>query len=117
MICWWFTMTPKCIMDKINNLLLLKPYSVGPPEIYLGAKLKKKTIKDGTLAWGLNPAKYVQQAVRNENTCLIKNLDGRYDLPKRIENPFPCDYLPEADVSPLLEPSMAMYYMQLIGIL
>jgi hypothetical protein len=42
-------MTPKCIMDKINSLLLLKPYSVGPPKMYLGTKLKKITIKDGTL--------------------------------------------------------------------
>ena len=42
---------PKCIMDKINSFLPLKPDSVSPPKIYLRTKLKKKTFKDGTLAW------------------------------------------------------------------
>jgi hypothetical protein len=50
--------------------------------MYLGVKLKKKTFKDGTLAWGPSPAKHVQQAVKNIKTYLVKNLDGRYALPK-----------------------------------
>jgi hypothetical protein len=108
---------PKVIMDKINSFLPLKPDSVGPPEMYLGAKLKKKTFEDGTSAWGLSPSKYVKQAVRNVETYLKKNLDGRYKLPKRGDNPFPVDYAPEEDVTPLLEPEVATYYMQVIGIL
>eukprot|EP00804_Cyclotella_cryptica_P009223 CCRYP_020308-RA/>CCRYP_020308-RA protein AED:0.33 eAED:0.33 QI:0/0/0/1/0/0/3/0/300 len=36
---------PKHIMDKINGFLLLKPDSVGPPKMYLGAKLRKKTFE------------------------------------------------------------------------
>eukprot|EP00804_Cyclotella_cryptica_P005999 CCRYP_000236-RA/>CCRYP_000236-RA protein AED:0.43 eAED:0.43 QI:0/0/0/1/0/0/2/0/126 len=69
---------PKLIMDKINSFLPLKPGSVGPPEMYLGAKLRKKTFEDYTMAWGLSPAKYVQQAVRNVETYLKTNLEGRY---------------------------------------
>jgi hypothetical protein len=38
-------------MDKINSFLPLKPDSVSPPKMYLRTKLKKKTFKDGTLAW------------------------------------------------------------------
>jgi hypothetical protein len=38
-------------------------------------------------------------------------------LPKRADNPFPCDYAPKEDVSSLLEPYVAKFYMQLIGIL
>ena len=108
---------PKRVMDRIDSFLPLKPGSIGPPEMYLGAKLKKKTFDDGTVAWGLSPSKYVQQAVRNVETFLKTNLDGRYSLPKRAENPFPCDYAPDEDVSPLLEPDVAKFYMQLIGIL
>ncbi|KAL7425427.1 hypothetical protein ACHAXM_000008, partial [Skeletonema potamos] len=108
---------PKRVMDRIDSFLPLKPGSIGPPEMYLGAKLKKKTFDDGTVAWGLSPSKYVQQAVRNIETFLKTNLDGRYSLPKRAENPFPCDYAPDEDVSPLLEPDVAKFYMQLIGIL
>ncbi len=104
-------------MDKIGSFLSLKPGSIGPPEMYLGAKLKKKTFDDGTVAWGLSPSEYVQQAVRNVETFLKTNLDGRYSLPKRAKNPFPCDYAPDEDVSLLLEPDVAKFYMQLIGIL
>eukprot|EP00804_Cyclotella_cryptica_P020326 CCRYP_014066-RA/>CCRYP_014066-RA protein AED:0.16 eAED:0.16 QI:0/0/0/1/1/1/3/0/747 len=89
---------PKRIMDRINSFLPLKPDSVGPPEMYLGAKLKRKTFEDGTTAWGLSPAKTVFLAGRGDN-------------------PFPCDYAPEEDVTPLLEPGVATYYMQLIGVL
>ena len=73
---------PKHVTDKINSVLPLKPDSVSPPEMYLGVKLKKKTFGDGTTAWGLSPAKYVQQAVRNVETYLKTNLDGRFHYQK-----------------------------------
>ena len=79
--------------------------------------LKKNTFEDGTVAWGLSPLKYVQQAVRNAKTFLKTNLDGRYSLPKRAKNSFPCDYAPDKDVSLLLEPDVTKFYIQLIGIL
>ena len=96
-------------MDKINSFLPLKPDLVGAPEMFVGAKLKKKTFKDGTTAWGLSPAKYVQQAVRNVETYLKNNLDGWYSLPKWGDNPFPVNYAPEEDVTPLMEPVVATY--------
>ena len=117
MICSWSTINPKHVMDKINSFLPLKPDLVGPSEMSLSAKLKRKTFDDGTSAWGLSPAKYVQQAVRNVKTYLKNNLEGRFSLLKRDDNPFPCDYAPEEDVTPLLEPPVAMYFMQLIGVL
>jgi hypothetical protein len=49
-----------------------------PQEMYLGAKVKKKIFDDGTSAWRLSPSKYVQQAVKNVETFLKTNLDGRY---------------------------------------
>ena len=38
-------------------------------------------------------------------------------MPKRGDNSFPCDYAPEEDVTLLLEPLVATYFMQLIGVL
>ena len=73
---------PKQVMDRINSFLPMKHDSVGPPKIYLGAKLKKKTFADGTTAWGLSPAKYAQQAVKNIETFLKKNHIGKLALPK-----------------------------------
>eukprot|EP00804_Cyclotella_cryptica_P031327 CCRYP_011128-RA/>CCRYP_011128-RA protein AED:0.39 eAED:0.39 QI:0/-1/0/1/-1/1/1/0/181 len=104
-------------MDKINSFLPLKPDSVGPPEMYLGAKLKRKTFEDGTTAWGLLPTKYVQQAVKNVKIFLKNNLKGRFSLPKQGNSLFPCDYAPKEDVTPLLKPGVATYYMRLIGVL
>ncbi len=60
----------RCIMYKIDSFLPLKPGSIGPPVMYFGAKLKKKTYEDGTVARGLSPLMYVHQAVRNVNTFL-----------------------------------------------
>eukprot|EP00804_Cyclotella_cryptica_P014227 CCRYP_005637-RA/>CCRYP_005637-RA protein AED:0.45 eAED:0.45 QI:0/0/0/1/0/0/2/0/93 len=93
-------------MNKINSFLPLKPDSVGPPNMYLGAKPRKRTFKDGTMAWGLLPIN-----CSNVKTYLKCNLEGRYSLPKRGENPFPVDYAPEEDVTPLLEPEVATYYV------
>eukprot|EP00956_Cyclotella_meneghiniana_P018312 scaffold30420_cov55-Cyclotella_meneghiniana.AAC.1 len=109
--------SPKRVMDKINSHFPLKPDSVGPPEMYLGAKLKLKRIEDSTSAWALSPAKYVQQAVKNVETFLISNFDGKYSLPKQAMSPFPYEYAPEEDVTALIGPKEATYYMQLIGIL
>eukprot|EP00804_Cyclotella_cryptica_P016148 CCRYP_004244-RA/>CCRYP_004244-RA protein AED:0.29 eAED:0.30 QI:0/-1/0/1/-1/1/1/0/331 len=97
-------------MDRIISFLPLKPNSVDPPEIYLGAKLKRKTFEDGTPP----PS---QQAVKNVETFLKNNLEGRFSLPKQGDNLFPCDCAPKEDVTPLFEPGVATYYMQLIGVL
>ena len=65
----------------------------------------------------LRPLKYVQQVVKNVKTFLKNNLGGRYSLRKRADNLFPCGYVPEEDNSPLLEPCVSKFYIQLIGIL
>ena len=85
--------------------------------MYVGAKLKRKTFDNGTLAWGHSPAKYVQQAVRNVEKYLKNNLEGWFSLPKQGENPLPVDYAPEEDVTLLLEPTVAIYFMQWICVL
>ena len=93
---------PKHIMHMINSFLPLKHDLVGLSEMYLGAKLKRKTFQDGTLAWGLPPPKYAQQAVRNVETYPTNNLEERFSLPKQGDNPFPCDYGPKEDGAQLL---------------
>ncbi|KAL7480719.1 hypothetical protein ACHAW6_006384, partial [Cyclotella cf. meneghiniana] len=107
---------PRCVMDRIDSFLPLKPDLIGPLEMSLGAKLKKKTFEDGTVAWELSPLKYIQQAVNIVEPFLQNNLDGGYSLPKMAKNLFPCDYAPNENVSPLLEPDVDRFYMQLIGI-
>lgn len=105
--CWWLTITPSMWWTRWTASSYENWHHQSLWDVPQG-KLKKKTFKDGTLAWGLYLVKYVQQSVKNVEMYITKYLDGRYALPKVAENPFQCDYIPKEDMSPLLEPSMAM---------
>ena len=108
---------PKGILTEIDKFFKLKPASIGDPDIYLGAKLRKMTLNNGVWCWSISPSKYVQEAVRNCETHLRENFDGKYKLQKNAPNPFPYHYEPEIDISPALNPEMASYYQSLIGIM
>jgi hypothetical protein len=43
---------PMTVLDKINGYMPLKPSSVGDPDIYLGAKLRRIHLKNGVLGHG-----------------------------------------------------------------
>ncbi len=87
------------VLDRINKYLPLKPESVGDPDMYLGAKLRQTQLPNGMWAWALSPSKYVNQAVKNCETHLKDNYDGKYSLPRKAENPFWMNYEPELDDS------------------
>ncbi|KAL7509576.1 LOW QUALITY PROTEIN: hypothetical protein ACHAXN_007340 [Cyclotella atomus] len=90
---------------------------LGPPEFYLGARLRRQSCRQDHCLGPISPSKYVQAAIKNCEAYLKDKLNGNYSLPKKAENPFPHDYSPDEDVSPLLGVPTATYYMQLIGIL
>ena len=70
----------------------LKPGSVGDPDIYLGAKLRRTHLDNNVWAWSLSPSKYVEQAVKNSQQHLEDKLNAKYQVPARADNPFPVDY-------------------------
>ncbi len=74
---------------QIDKYFLLKPDSVGEPDVYLGAKLKLMQLENGVWAWGLSPSKYVQEAVRNCTKYIGENLPKFYRLTRLAPNPFP----------------------------
>ena len=47
-----------------------KKGSMGDPDIYLGAKLRKATLENGVEAWSMSPSKYVHEAVKNVKNYL-----------------------------------------------
>ena len=75
------------------------------------------TLVNGIEAWSLNPAKYVQEAVRNCQAYVKENLPDQCSLPKKAKNPFPTGYEPEMDVTSPLEPSRATYFKSTIGVM
>ena len=104
-----------CLLE-IDKFFTMKPDSIGDPDVYLGAKLRKVTLSNGVQAWSLSPSKYVQEAVKNVEKYLDEKMGGR-KLPNRFRGLWPSDYRPELDDSPELDPKMANYYQSLIGVL
>ena len=101
---------------ELDHYFKMKPGSIGDPDMYLGAKLRKTTLPNGVEAWSLSPSKYVQEAVRNFKLYLEKHMDGR-KLLKKAPAPFPAGYRPEIDETPELNYSLANFYQSQIGIL
>jgi hypothetical protein len=54
---------PKLTMDAIGKLYRLKEGSVGPPEQYLGANIKRVQLPNATMAWSIGADKYVNNAL------------------------------------------------------
>ena len=61
----------------------------------------------------MSPVRYVHEAGRSCEAHLAANLSGKLRLPQRANNLFNMGYDPELNVSPMLEPHIAL----LMGIL
>ena len=46
--------------------------SVGPPDIYLGGKMRAVELENGSRAWSFGSSQYVQAAVKNVESYLHK---------------------------------------------
>jgi len=103
-------------INIIDRYFKMKDGSIGDPDMYLGAKLRKTRLPNGVEAWATSPSKYVNEAVKNVESYLMKEYDGR-TLKKRAGAPFIPGYKPELDLSPELDSTKSQYYQSLIGIL
>jgi hypothetical protein len=110
-------------LDRLDDFFVMKPDSIGDPDIYLGGKVMKFDISDESIktadtpAWGISPTKYVREAVTNVDNYLAKNMNGRKQPKKNATSPFANGYRPELDISPVLDPVLCSYYQSQIGIL
>jgi hypothetical protein len=83
---------------------------------YLGAKLKKKALSNGVIAWVMSSSKYANAAVQKVREYLT-TIDGGQTFKKKVTVLFSVDYCPGMDVTPELSPVMANYYQTQIGVL
>jgi Reverse transcriptase (RNA-dependent DNA polymerase) len=107
---------PKGELTRLDKYFMMKPGSIADPDMYLGAKLRKIQLANGVWSWSQSASKYVQQAVNNFETCLVKHKYCR-KLPKRASGPWLRDYRPELDESKELNHDMASEYQTQIGVL
>jgi hypothetical protein len=106
---------PEETMKAIASIYRLKNDEVGPPDRYLGANIKRFTLPDGRIVWGMSSYDYVKNAVRNLEDTLKP--EGTSLPMKDADRPFPKSYRPELDATPLLGDKLATRYMHLLGVL
>jgi hypothetical protein len=95
---------------------MMKPGSIGDPDVYLGAKLRQTVLPNGVVAWGMSSSKYVQEAVRNVEVYLERNYRG-LRLVKKASAPFPTNYCPELDTTAELDEDGVSFYQSQVGVL
>ena len=106
----------KAEIHKIDKFFAMKKGSVGDPDVYLGAKVKRMEMLNGVQAWALSSSKYVQEAVQNVENYLRDELGG-WTLRKRAPTPFMSEYEPHMDTTKQVSMELATYYQSQIGIL
>jgi hypothetical protein len=107
---------PTKTMKGISTLYRLKNDLVSKPDTYLGAQVVEYYLPDDKSKprWGLSSNTYINEAIRNVEVELSKI--GKA-LSNNVSTPLSSGYRPELDVTPLLDPTRANYYQNLIGIL
>jgi hypothetical protein len=94
------------VLLRLDKYFKMKPGSIGDPDVYLGATIKQMRLANGVMAWAGSPSKYVRASV-DAVTKYLTNLGDRrwsrrWSMPKKAANPFPRDYEPELDTTPIL---------------
>jgi hypothetical protein len=90
---------PKDIMEVLAKTYHLKEGSVGKPQTYLGAQIKKHNLQDNPSkqVWAMSTEKNIKEAIHNVENTLAKT--GR-KLPNNVPTPLISNYRPKLDVSP-----------------
>ena len=83
----------------------MKAGSIGDPDIFLGANVKKMRMNNGVTAWAINPRKFVNEAVNNCEKWIWETMP-QHKHSSRANNPFS-----------KLDEDQATYYQSQIGIL
>ena len=108
------SMKAKEVMEGIGRVFKFKKGKIEPPESYLGARLRKKTL-DGLDMWTMSSYDYVVAAVKNVKETLKDN--PKWKLPKNAPTPMTSAYEPEMDGSSELGQKDHTYFQELIGML
>jgi hypothetical protein len=105
---------PGEIISEIDKRFKIKDGSTGEPTQYLGAKISKYDLQDGSWAWAMSSDAYVKTALDNIGTYL-KNKGER--LKTKTSCVLPSGWRPECDTTDLLSDEEAGFYQSQIGIL
>jgi hypothetical protein len=105
---------PSAILSRLSKYFTLKEGSVGPPDQYLGAKIRSSIGVEGTKFLTKSSSQNVQEAVKNVERW-IQERDMK--LPPRSDTHMSTMYRPELDTIPELSSEVANWYQSAIGVL
>ena len=105
------------LRNELGRYSELKEESIGPPDHYLGGKVRKVQVENGVHAWAFSSSQYVQTAVKNVEAYLLTEDSKHWKMSNKADTPLTTTYRPELDVSRKLNETDAAYYQSLIGIL
>ena len=92
--CLCISEHPKEAIEKIDKYFPMKPGSIAPPALYLGAKISKVQLPNGVTAWAQSTSQYVQEAIKNVEEHLARK---GMKLFKGASSPILANYAPELD--------------------
>ena len=105
------------LRNDLGRYFELKDESIGPPDHYIGGKVRKVELENVVNAWASSSSQYVQTAVKNVEAYLDSQDSKRWKMPSKADTPLTTTYRAELDVSRQLNVADAAYYQSLIGIL
>ena len=105
---------PGKVMKIFQKAYTMKKDSVKEPEEYLGTRIRRFTMEDGTETWAMSSDLYVKRAIADVQTELAKVNQA---LRTKVSTPLSSDYRPELDRSDELDATRANYFQGLIGVL
>ena len=71
----------------IGKYFNIKENSIGPPDVYLGGKMRRVKLENSSKAWAFSSSQYVVEAVINVEAYLSrkeKNLNAKSGVPISI---------------------------------
>ena len=79
------------LRHELGKYFELKEESIGPPNIYLGARIRKVLLENGSSAWAIESSQYVCAAITNVEQLLQQR---QLKLPSRVNAPLSPGYRP-----------------------
>lgn len=76
------------ILNELDKYFMMKPGSIGDPDIYLGAKLRKVQLPSTLWPWSMSSSKYVQDLCKSVEDYIKQNFPNRM-FPRKATIPWP----------------------------
>ena len=62
----------KMLIEEIGKYFNIKEKSIGPPDVYIGGKMRRVKLYNFSKAWAFSSSQYVVEAVKNVEQYLLR---------------------------------------------